>query len=194
MHHRRAAVASHDEGVPLLLGRFVELGAAELFSLTGERRYLRDALEYAAKEPVTPWMGADTARHYEWYPWINHGHDAVWRVGDAAAKRQMVNYYRQGLERVAARAKNGFRVGIPFIWCSNILMSAFATQALLYRRMTGDERFREYEAAARLGLDPRLLFEHALAGALCDEETRARLAVTCSEYDWEKHSIALEPR
>ena len=60
----------------------------------------------------------------------------------------MVTYYRQGLERVVARANNGFRVGIPFIWCSNNLMSAFATQAYIYRRMTGDNRFREYEAAA----------------------------------------------
>ena len=126
----------------------MELGAAELFALTGERRYLQDALQYAAKEPVTPWMGADTARHYEWYPWFNHGHHAVWRVADAQAKRQMVDYYRQGLERVVARADNGFRIGIPFIWCSNNLMSAFATQAYIYRRMTGDNRFREYEAAA----------------------------------------------
>jgi endoglucanase len=127
----------------------MELGAAELYALTREQRFLRDALGHAAKEPVTPWMGADTARHYEWYPWINHGHDAVWRVADARGKRLMADYYRQGLERVAARAKtNGFRVGIPFIWCSNNLMSAFATQALIYRRITGDERFREYEAAA----------------------------------------------
>jgi hypothetical protein len=127
----------------------MELGAAELYALTHERRFLRDALAYAAKEPVTPWMGADTARHYEWYPWINHGHDEIWRVSDAATKRLMASYYRQGLDRVVARAKsNGFRVGIPFIWCSNNLMSAFATQALLYRRMTGDDRYREYEAAA----------------------------------------------
>jgi len=39
-------------------------------------------------------------------------------------------------------------VGIPFIWCSNNLMASYATQAYLYRRMTGDERFREYEQAA----------------------------------------------
>jgi endoglucanase len=126
----------------------MELGAAELYALTRDARFLRDALGYAAKEPYTPWMGADTARHYEWYPWINHGHDAVWRVADQAGKRQAAAYYRQGLERVVARANNGFRVGIPFIWCSNNLMSAFATQALLYRRMTGDTRFRVYEAAA----------------------------------------------
>jgi hypothetical protein len=39
-------------------------------------------------------------------------------------------------------------VGIPFVWCSNNLMASFATQAWLYRRMTGDARFREHEAAA----------------------------------------------
>jgi hypothetical protein len=49
---------------------------------------------------------------------------------------------------VAARANNGFRVGIPFIWCSNNLMTSFATQAYLYRAMTGDARFLEYEQAA----------------------------------------------
>jgi endoglucanase len=48
-----------------------------------------------------------------------------------------------------ARAKmNAFRAGIPFIWCSNDLMASFATQAILYRRMTGDETFRVYEQAA----------------------------------------------
>jgi hypothetical protein len=127
----------------------MELGAAELYALTKHRAFLRDALGYAERERYTPWMGADTARHYEWYPWFNHGHDAIWNVGDAAAMRLMERYYREGLERVVARAKgNGFRVGIPFIWCSNNLMSAFATQAFIYRRMTSDERFREYEAAA----------------------------------------------
>jgi aminodeoxyfutalosine deaminase len=34
---------------------------------------------------------------------------------------------------------------------------------------------REYEAAASLGLDPAVLYEAGLAGALCDEETRERL-------------------
>ncbi|HEU4628728.1 MAG TPA: glycoside hydrolase family 9 protein [Gemmatimonadaceae bacterium] len=131
----------------------MELAAAQLHALTSDPRYLVDAEEYAAREPVTPWMGADTARHYEWFPWVNLGHYAAWRTAPddrdgRALRRAMAERYRQGLERVVARAGNGFRVGIPFIWCSNDLMTAFATQALLYRRMTGDERFREYEAAA----------------------------------------------
>ena len=93
-------------------------------------------------------MGADTARHYQWYPWHNNGHYEVWREGGAQVRREMEAYYRNGLERVANRADNGFRVGIPFIWCSSNLMASFATQAYLYREMTGDERFRPYEQAA----------------------------------------------
>ena len=126
----------------------MELAATQLHALTGEPRYLREAAEYARREPVTPWMGADTARHYEWYPWYNAGHHELWREGTRADRARAAGYYRRGLAAVAARGGNGFRVGIPFIWCSNDLMVSFATQALLYRRMTGDTRYREYEQAA----------------------------------------------
>lgn len=126
----------------------MELGAAQLFALTGERAYLADAVDFARREPVTPWMGADTARHYQWYPWHNAGHHEVWRGGGRAERREMAEFYRRGLEATARRADDGFRVGIPFIWCSNNLMASFATQAYLYRTMTGDQRFREHEQAA----------------------------------------------
>lgn len=126
----------------------MELAATQLHALTGEPRFLRQALEYAAREPVSPWMGADTARHYQWYPWHNYGHYEIWRLGGEAERDTAVGYYRRGLERVAARADNGFRVGIPFIWCSNDLMVSFATQAWLYRWMSGDASFREHEQAA----------------------------------------------
>ena len=127
----------------------MELAAAQLYALTREPRYLRDAAEYARQEPVTPWMGADTAKHYQWFPWHNNGHFELWRGGGRTERTDAVRYYREGLEKVAARGRtNGFRVGIPFIWCSNNLMASFATQALLYRRMTGNTRYREYEQAA----------------------------------------------
>lgn len=135
----------------------MELAAAALYALTGEASFHAQGLEYAAAEPVTPWMGRDTARHYEFFPWHNQGHYELWRAtraeGDTAGGDTngalLAGYYAQGLEAVAARARtNGFRVGIPFIWCSNNLMASFATQAYLYRRMTGDDRFRDVEAAA----------------------------------------------
>jgi hypothetical protein len=93
-------------------------------------------------------MGADTARHYQWYPFWNAAHHEAWRAAPSAARRELAGNYRDGLQRVAARAGNGFRVGIPFIWCSNDLMVSFAAQAGLYRRMTGDRRFAAHEQAA----------------------------------------------
>jgi hypothetical protein len=72
----------------------------------------------------------------------------AWSRAAAAGRARLARYYREGLERVAARATNGFRVGIPFIWCSNDLMVSIATQAGFYRRMTGDRRFIEMEQGA----------------------------------------------
>jgi endoglucanase len=126
----------------------MELAAAELYALTRDRMYLRDALQYASQEPTTPWMGADTAKHYQWYPWHNNGHYEIWRNASGADRKLLASYYKRGLAAVVTRADNGFRIGIPFIWCSNNLMASFATQAYLYRRMTGDNEFREYEQAA----------------------------------------------
>jgi hypothetical protein len=126
----------------------MELGAAMLRQLTGDARYQTAALAFAAREPVTPWMGSDTARHYQWYPWHNAGHYEAWSRAGAAGRARLARYYSEGLERVAARATNGFRVGIPFIWCSNDLMVSIATQAGFYRRMTGDRRFVEMEQGA----------------------------------------------
>jgi aminodeoxyfutalosine deaminase len=51
---------------------------------------------------------------------------------------------------------------------------------------------REYEAAEQLGLDPRTLYEHALAGALCEDGTKTRLEAIAAAYDWE--SVAAEAR
>src|SRR5216117_1250530 len=126
----------------------MELGAVELYALTRESPYFDAAFRYAAQEPVSPWMGQDTARHYQWYPWHNNAHYEIWRTGADSARRVVAEYYRRGLEAVVGRAHNGFRVGIPFIWCSNNLLASFATQATFYRRMTGDSTYVEYETAA----------------------------------------------
>ena len=43
---------------------------------------------------------------------------------------------------------------------------------------------RDYEAAASLGLSPRAAYEAGFAGALCDDETRARLRRIGDSHDW----------
>ena len=40
-------------------------------------------------------------------------------------------------------------MGVPFIWCSNNLVSALLTQLHLYQRLSGDQSYAELEAAMR---------------------------------------------
>ena len=42
----------------------MELGAASLVDATRQKHFLGDALVHARQEPVTPWMGKDTAKHW----------------------------------------------------------------------------------------------------------------------------------
>ena len=43
---------------------------------------------------------------------------------------------------------------------------------------------RDYEAARRLGLDPRAAFDAGLAGALAGEEVKARLRAVGDAHEW----------
>ena len=140
----------------------MELGAIELFHATGDSSYLAQAVEYGRREPVTPWMGADSARHYQWYTFMNMGHVRVAQATghNKRLQAEFVRNIRAGIERVRERAEqtgNPFLWGIPGIWCSNNLTTAMLTQCILYRQMTGDRQFEEMEAALRdwlLGCNP----------------------------------------
>jgi aminodeoxyfutalosine deaminase len=43
---------------------------------------------------------------------------------------------------------------------------------------------RDYEAATSFGLEPRSFYDAGLVGALCDDETRARLRQVGDSFDW----------
>jgi aminodeoxyfutalosine deaminase len=43
---------------------------------------------------------------------------------------------------------------------------------------------REYDAVLSIGIDPRILYEAGVEGALCSDETRARLRKIGEVYDW----------
>ena len=102
----------------------------------------------SAKEKVTPWLGADTAHHYQWYPFINLGHYELAKQLKDKRRDTIIGYYKQGIERVWNKAnKNAFYRGVPFIWCSNNLTTSFAIQCYWYRALTGDKTFSELEQA-----------------------------------------------
>ncbi len=128
----------------------MELAAAELFYQTGDQEYLEYALKFGRMEKVTPWMGSDTARHYQWYPFVNMGHQLIAAYEKRQELQEFTGFMREGLERIAAKAKNNaFGIGIPFIWCSNNLIAATLTQASQYSGITGDTSFATLEAAHR---------------------------------------------
>src|SRR5688500_1758603 len=103
-------------------------------------------MSYANAEPITPWFGADTANHYQWYPFINIGHYELAKQLKGKQRDTIVGYYKQGIEKVWNKAKqNAFFRGIPFIWCSNNLTTSFAIQCYWYRVLTGDKTFSELE-------------------------------------------------
>ncbi len=127
----------------------MELAAIELFRLTGEKEYFDKAIMFGKQESVTPWMGSDTARHYQWYPFVNMGHPGI-AMETKNDDKTFITYMKQGVDTVKIRAeKNPFLVGVPFIWCSNNLVAAFITQAHLYSEISGDQSYVELEAAHR---------------------------------------------
>lgn len=110
--------------------------------------YLKLAYINALKEPITPWLGTDTAKHYQWYPFINIGHYELAKQLTGPGKDTIIQFYKEGIERVWQKAKqNAFYRGVPFIWCSNNLTVSFAVQCYWYRQLTGDETYRALEQA-----------------------------------------------
>lgn len=137
----------------------MQLAAVELYNASGQKEYLAQAINYGRLEPVTPWMGADSARHYQWYPFVNLGnYYLAVQDSDPRAQREFIRNMRTGLQRVKERAEgDAFMNGIPFIWCSNNLTVGFITQCRLYHEVTGDDSFLEIETAMRdwlLGCNP----------------------------------------
>lgn len=126
----------------------MELAAAALHRSTAKQIYASMAADYARQERFTPWLGADTASHYQWYPFINVGHYELAKQLKGKQRDTIVAYYKTGIQRVWNKAKqNAFYRGVPFIWCSNNLTTAFAIQCDWYRQLTGDKTFEELEQA-----------------------------------------------
>jgi endoglucanase len=72
---------------------------AQLYAVTGDSKYLNNAQKYGKMEEITPWIGADTASHYQWFPFINLGHYLI--AGDKSdSSDQFVKFYQNGLDKL----------------------------------------------------------------------------------------------
>jgi endoglucanase len=126
----------------------MELMMASLHALTGKSAYLEQSISYSNEEKLTPWFGVDTANHYQWYPFINIGHNELAKQLKDKQRDTIIGYYKEGISRVWNKARqNAFYRGVPFIWCSNNLTVSFAIQCYWYKQLTNDQQFEELEQA-----------------------------------------------
>ena len=76
---------------------------------------------------------------------MNIGHYALYEHVDSNFKKTLANYYRSGIEDNVRRGKtNPYNIGVPFIWCSNNLLTSLITQGILYEKMTGDTTYSTF--------------------------------------------------
>ena len=136
----------------------MEWGAAELLRASGEQQYRADAVHYAELAGTEGWFDQEKIGHYQYYPFMNVGHFRLYDFVDERERGKLAGYYREQIEHCVKRsAKNPYRVGTPFVWCSNNFAVALATECELYERMTGDAKYRTLAAAERdwlLGRNP----------------------------------------
>lgn len=126
----------------------MELAATQLANITNSKSRLKQAYRFAQIEKITPWLGKDTAAHYQWYPFINLGHYELAKQLKGKKQNRILNYYKQGIQGVWNLARqNAFYRGIPYIWCSNNLTTSFAIQCYWYRSISQDAGFEELEQA-----------------------------------------------
>ncbi|MEI7525690.1 MAG: glycoside hydrolase family 9 protein [Mariniphaga sp.] len=127
----------------------LELAATELYRLTGAEYYQQQSQYWGRLEPITPWMVLGSARHYQYYPFVNLGH-ANLANGSSDVSKIYSGFMKDGLKVIYERGKTDpFLNGIPYIWCSNNLTVAAITQARLYFEATSDSTYTEMEGALR---------------------------------------------
>lgn len=111
----------------------LELAATQLFRNTGNFSYKTDALKFGLAEGGSKWMGTDTARHYQYYPFVNAGHAEFFNAVKDSTRENFVKIYKSDLQKLFERGKdNPFLMGVPFVWCSNNYVAAALTELDLF--------------------------------------------------------------
>lgn len=129
----------------------MEWAAAEMYLLHNKPEYLEQAKQYALKSNTADsWTVKDTTDHYRLYPFLNLGHYVLHGLVDKDFQKILEGYYLEGIKYTLARANtNPFRIGVPFIWCSNNLVTSLAGQLILYQKMTNSIHYNDFLVSQR---------------------------------------------
>jgi endoglucanase len=114
--------------------------AATQITYLSPKTYMSHALIFIGQERLSPWIGRDTARHYQYYPFFNFGYHYLMHTRG----------YNEDMENLKNKAKlNPFNIGTPSIWCSNNYISAAITEAHLSLKLRPDSAINELKSAHR---------------------------------------------
>lgn len=108
--------------------------------------YRNKSFAFYRQESRSLWMGKDTARHYQFYPFINFSPYCLnkyttlnYPTFNLASYK---NLYFEDLWELQKRGKNNpFNIGTPSIWCSNNYISATITQVQLLYSLSNHPNF-----------------------------------------------------
>jgi len=102
-------------------------------------------MKFAIEANTISWMPYDSVPHYEFYPFVNIGHFALYEHVDTKFKNTLAGFYKSGIENNLKRGNtNPYNIGVPFIWCSNNLLTSLITQGILYEKMTDDQTYSKF--------------------------------------------------
>ena len=126
------------------------LAAVNLYTLSKNNKWMDTAFTYLQNASLHTWLGKDTAKHYQYYPFINIGiNEWAKNQKNAPKSSKMIHLYEQGIRAVWNKAReNAFYRAIPFVWCSNNLTVAFAIECYWYRQFDKKNEFAELEQSS----------------------------------------------
>lgn len=130
---------------PTIWAGAMEWGATELYRATGEPRYLKDAVVFAKQSFGQTWIGKEQTGHYQFFPFVNVAHFRLLDLDPDFQPLLAADYLAELNTAQEVAGQNPFGVGVPFIWCSNNLVVALATQCNLYKRISGSQHFDRLE-------------------------------------------------
>ncbi|MDD4198065.1 MAG: glycoside hydrolase family 9 protein [Paludibacter sp.] len=126
----------------------MQLAATQLYFLTFNEYYLKDAQAYGLAEPLPQWLFASCDKPLQFYPYINWSPYLLMQIENPQVKKNYQQNMNIALQRALLTAcDNPFHIGINLSENSNNKIAALHNLCHAYRKQTNDSTFIEMEEA-----------------------------------------------
>lgn len=124
----------------------MQLAATQLYFLTYNKQYLKDAVTYGTSEPVPPWLFTACDPALRFYPYVNWSPYLLLQIENPQIKKDYLHNIMVSLQRARLIAQdNPFNIGVNFSENSNNKIIALHNMCLIYKQLTNDHQFVDLE-------------------------------------------------